>query len=46
MEFKKLNIADLVPASYNPRKALKPGDAEYEKIKIVLLNLDMWNRLL
>ena len=33
MEFKKLNIADLVPASYNPRKALKPGDAEYEKIK-------------
>ena len=33
MEFKKLRIADLVPASYNPRKALKPGDAEYEKIK-------------
>ena len=33
MEFKKLKIADLVPASYNPRKALKPGDAEYEKIK-------------
>lgn len=33
MEFKKLKIADLVPASYNPRKALKPGDVEYEKIK-------------
>lgn len=33
MEFKKLKIADLVPASYNPRKELKPGDAEYEKIK-------------
>ena len=33
MEFKTLPIADLVPASYNPRKALKPGDAEYEKIK-------------
>ncbi|MDD3238521.1 MAG: site-specific DNA-methyltransferase [Lachnospira sp.] len=33
MEFKKLLIADLVPAAYNPRKALKPGDAEYEKIK-------------
>lgn len=33
MEFKKLKISDLVPASYNPRKALKPGDAEYEKIK-------------
>ncbi|MDD4432100.1 MAG: site-specific DNA-methyltransferase [Parabacteroides sp.] len=33
MEFKKLLISDLVPAAYNPRKALKPGDAEYEKIK-------------
>ena len=33
MEFKRLPISDLVPASYNPRKALKPGDAEYEKIK-------------
>lgn len=33
MEFKKLNITDLVPADYNPRKKLKPGDAEFEKIK-------------
>ena len=33
MEFKKLKIVDLVPASYNPRKTLKPGDTEYEKIK-------------
>jgi len=33
MEFKKLKIVDLVPASYNPRKKLKPGDKEYEKIK-------------
>lgn len=33
MEFRKIKIADLVPASYNPRKALKPGDKEYEKIK-------------
>ena len=33
MEFKRLPISELVPASYNPRKALKPGDAEYEKIK-------------
>lgn len=33
MEFKKLRITELVPASYNPRKKLKPGDAEYEKIK-------------
>ncbi len=33
MEFKKLAIDDLIPASYNPRKKLKPGDSEFEKIK-------------
>lgn len=33
MEFKKLPVASLVPASYNPRKDLQPGDAEYEKIR-------------
>jgi len=33
MEFKKLQIDDLIPASYNPRKKLKPGDSEFEKIK-------------
>ena len=33
MDLRKIMIANLVPASYNPRKALKPGDKEYEKIK-------------
>ena len=33
MEFRKLRIKDLIPASYNPRKKLKPGDKEFEKIK-------------
>lgn len=33
MEFKKLPIGSLVPASYNPRKDLQPGDAEFEKIR-------------
>ncbi len=33
MEFRKLKISDLVPATYNPRKKLKPGDKEFEKIK-------------
>jgi DNA modification methylase len=33
MDLRKIKITDLVPASYNPRKALKPGDKEYEKIK-------------
>ncbi len=27
------NITELLPAGYNPRKALKPGDKEYEKLK-------------
>ena len=27
------NTADMLPADYNPRKDLKPGDAEYEKLK-------------
>lgn len=33
MKFQSYKIADLIPASYNPRKKLKPGDKEYEKIK-------------
>lgn len=33
MQFRKLKIDSLVPAKYNPRKDLKPGDKEYEKIK-------------
>ncbi len=33
MIFEKKNTADLLLADYNPRKDLKPGDAEYEKLK-------------
>ena len=33
MEFKKLKIDLFVPADYNPRKKLKPGDVEFDKIK-------------
>ncbi|WCK55124.1 site-specific DNA-methyltransferase [Aneurinibacillus sp. Ricciae_BoGa-3] len=33
MEFKKIKIEQLVHADYNPRKDLKPGDKEFEKIK-------------
>jgi DNA modification methylase len=33
MEIAKKNVTDLLPANYNPRKDLKPGDAEYEKLK-------------
>ena len=33
MLIEKKNTANLLPADYNPRKDLKPGDAEYEKLK-------------
>ena len=33
MEWHIIPIGDLRPAAYNPRKKLKPGDKEYEKIK-------------
>ena len=33
MLIEKKNTADLLPADYNPRKDLKPGDAEYDKLK-------------
>ena len=32
-ELKTLPVSVLKPAKYNPRKKLKPGDKEYEKIK-------------
>ena len=32
-ELKVLPVSVLKPAEYNPRKKLKPGDREYEKIK-------------
>lgn len=53
MQFQSYKIADLIPASYNPRKKLKPGDKEYEKIKNsikefgyvepIIINSDMSN---
>ncbi|MGI6383220.1 MAG: site-specific DNA-methyltransferase [Tissierellaceae bacterium] len=33
MRFEKRDVNILIPAGYNPRKDLKPGDKEYEKIK-------------
>lgn len=32
MELKTVKLADLKPAKYNPRKALQPGDPDYEKL--------------
>ena len=33
MIIEKRKVTNLLPADYNPRKDLKPGDAEYEKLK-------------
>ena len=33
LQIEKVAINKLNPAKYNPRKDLKPGDAEYEKLK-------------
>ncbi len=33
MVIERKHTADLIPADYNPRKDLKPGDTEYEKLK-------------
>lgn len=33
MDIARRRLAELVPADYNPRKDLKPGDGEYEKLK-------------
>ena len=33
MQLKNLPLAELSPAGYNPRKDLKPGDPDYEKLK-------------
>ena len=33
MQIEKISVDKLKAAAYNPRKELKPGDAEYEKLK-------------
>lgn len=33
MDIREMSVDELVPADYNPRKDLKPGDEEYEKLR-------------
>ena len=33
MQIEKLKTEQLIPSDYNPRKDLKPGDPEYDKLK-------------
>jgi len=49
MEICKIDIDKLEPAYYNPRKDLKPGDVEYEKLKRSIQEFDLveplvWNK--
>ncbi len=50
MVIERKNTADLIPADYNPRKDLKPGDPEYEKLKRSLEQFGyvepvIWNKI-
>ena len=49
MQIEKIKIDKLNPAPYNPRKDLKPGDPEYEKLKNSILTFGyvepvLWNK--
>lgn len=49
MDIKTVPIGDLNPAPYNPRKDLKPGDPEYERLKKSIETFDLvepviWNK--
>jgi DNA modification methylase len=49
MQIEKVPIKKINPAPYNPRKDLKPGDPEYDKLKRSILEFDMveplvWNK--
>ncbi|MCP3742781.1 site-specific DNA-methyltransferase, partial [Rossellomorea sp. BNER] len=49
MEVKLVKAEDINPAPYNPRKDLKPGDDEYEKLKRSIeefgyVDLMIWNK--
>lgn len=49
MEIKRMKLSDIKPALYNPRKDLKPGDPEYDKMKRSINEFDcveplVWNK--
>lgn len=49
MQIEKIKTSLLLPAKYNPRKDLKPGDTEYEKLKRSLVEFGyvepvIWNK--
>lgn len=46
MNIQKIEIQKLIPATYNPRKDLKPEDEEYKKIKKSILEFGYLNPLI
>ena len=49
MKIERRKIKDLIPADYNPRKDLKPGDKEYEKLRKSIIEFGyvdsvIWNK--
>lgn len=49
MKIESVQITDILPAAYNPRRDLQPGDPEYEKLKKSINEFDMveplvWNK--
>lgn len=44
MEIERRKVDELKAAEYNPRKDLRPGDAEYEKLNQVFKSLAMSNQ--
>ncbi len=49
MDIQKVPIGNINPAAYNPRKDLKPGDLDYEKLKKSMAEFDfveplVWNK--
>ncbi len=41
MEIRRIPLDEINPAKYNPRKDLKPGDVEYEKLKKSIDEFDL-----
>ena len=49
MEIRKMKLSEIKPAPYNPRKDLKPGDPEYDKMRRSIDEFDcveplVWNK--
>lgn len=49
LQVAEMKVSDLVMADYNPRKDLKPGDPEFEKLKVSVrefgnAGLVVWNK--